>query len=225
MPVTAPDVLTLDEVAVTIARTPVLDSVDLRLRPGKVTGVIGANGTGKTTLLELCATLRRPARGSGQVLGARLAAAGGSTVPPDVRRRICLVGHQPALYSRLSLRENLAFVARLYRRPLDRVEQVLTAVGLARAADRRLEQCSQGMGRRADLARALLTEPTLLLLDEAHSGLDEAAVDLVGHVVGQVRERGGAALVVSHDREGLDTLADEVATLADGRLTGVGGLS
>lgn len=219
------DILTLDEVAVTIARTPVLDSVDLRLRPGEVTGLAGANGTGKTTLLEVCATVHRLARGRGQVLGVPMPASGRSAVPPSVRRRICFVAHQSALYPGLSLRENLSFVARLYDRSLSRVEQVLTAVGLARAADLRLEQCSQGMARRADLARALLTEPTLLLLDEAHSGLDDAAVELIAHLLARVRERGGAALVVSHDRGALDTMVDHVVELTDGRLKAANGVS
>lgn len=204
----------LHGVAVSIERTPVLDSVDLTLHAGRATGVVGANGSGKSTLLQACATVRRPHRGSGQVLGADVR----SRVPADVRRRICLVGHQPALYSRLSLRENLTFVADLYGRPHRLVDDALSMVGLARVADRRVDRCSQGMARRADLARAVLTDPMLLLLDEAHSGLDEAAAELVGHLVEDVRDRGGAALLASHDRHRLDVLVDDVVQLTAGCL-------
>lgn len=209
-----PSLLSLHAVAVAIEHTPVLDSVDLALGAGQAVGLIGANGSGKSTLLQVCATLRRPHRGSGEVLGVDLSA----RIPAEVRRRICLVGHQPALYPRLTLRENLTFVADLYGRPRATVDRALGTVGLARVADRRIERCSQGMARRADLARALLTEPLLLLLDEAHSGLDAAAGELVAHLVAQVRARGGAALVASHEAGRLDAVVDRVVHLRAGCL-------
>ena len=210
----APSLVSLRAVGVAIEHTPVLDSVDLALGAGQAVGLIGANGSGKSTLLQVCATLRRPHRGSGEVLGVDL----GARIPAEVRRRICLVGHQPALYPRLTLRENLTFVADLYGRPRATVDRALGTVGLARVADRRIDRCSQGMARRADLARALLTEPLLLLLDEAHSGLDAAAGELVAHLISQVRARGGAALVASHEAERLDAVVDRVVHLSAGCL-------
>jgi ABC-type multidrug transport system ATPase subunit len=209
-----PSLVSLRAVAVAIEHTPVLDSVDLALGEGQAVGVIGANGSGKSTLLQVCATLRTPHRGSGEVLGVDL----GARMPAEVRRSICLVGHQPALYPRLTLRENLVFVADLYRRPRATVDRALGSVGLARVADRRLDRCSQGMARRADLARALITQPLLLLLDEAHSGLDAAASELVAHLISQVRARGGAALVASHEAERLDAVVDRLVLLTEGCL-------
>jgi heme exporter protein A len=205
--------LSLTAVAVDIGRTPVLEAVDLEVGAGGVLGVTGPNGSGKTTLLHVCATLLPIRAGRGRVLGADLTA----PVGPGVRRRICLVDHRPALYPQLSLRENLSFVAGLFDRTSDDVDRALVTVGLSRVAERRLAHCSQGMARRADLARVLLVEPQLLLLDEAHSGLDAEALALVGHLVRAVRDRGGAAVVVSHDSQRLRVLVDRTLCLAAGR--------
>ncbi len=157
--------ISLTGVAVDVGRSPVLRDLDLSLNAGVVLGVRGANGAGKSTLLQLAATLRRPASGIARVLGADLR----SAPPPEVRRAICLVGHEPGLYPQLTLRENLRFVADLHRSRPKTVESALHEVGLARSADRRVDQCSQGMVKRADLARALISRPTLLLLDEPHA--------------------------------------------------------
>lgn len=201
-------------IGVHIGRTPVLRGLDLTLDPGQVIGIVGANGSGKTTLLQLAASLHRPVAGIGRVLGADLC----GVVPAGLRRSICLVGHEVALYSQLTLGENLQFVATVLGHSKQVADAALDMVGLGRAADRRVGQCSQGMLKRADLARALMARPKLLLLDEPHAGLDSAAGDLVDFLVGEVRCRGGGALVVSHDRARLDLFADGVLELTDGRL-------
>lgn len=201
-------------IGVKVHRTPVLRDLDLTVDPGQVVGIVGANGAGKTTLLQVAATLHRPADGTARVLGADLR----GTVPPGLRRSICLVGHEAALYPQLSLRENLHFVAAVLGQSTRAADDALDTVGLGRAADRRVRQCSQGMVRRADLARVLMVRPKLLLLDEPHAGLDPAAGDLVDFLVGEVRGHGGAALVVSHDRARLDLLADRVLELTEGEL-------
>lgn len=203
----------LDGVAVSVQRVPVLRGLDLRLGAGEVLGVLGANGSGKTTLLHLLATLIAPSAGSGQVLGAAL----GGPECVTVRSRIGLVGHQPALYPQLTLAENLRFVARLTGRPAHAADHALTDVGLGGAAQRRADRCSQGMQRRAELARVLLTEPLLLLLDEIHAGLDHDAVGLVDEVVGWVRGRGGACVLVSHEPDRLTGLSDRLVRIGEGR--------
>lgn len=207
-------VLALSDVAVRIGTTRVLEGLDLQLRPGESLGIRGANGSGKSTLLRVCATLLRPRAGSVQILGLDRAEA----VAPAYRRQICLIGHEPGLYAQLSVRENLRFVARLYDRDDAAVDEALEVVGLTRAAGRRLDRCSQGMVRRADLARVLIARPRLLLLDEAHAGLDAAANMLVGHLIGLACRAGGAAVVVAHDEGRLTGQATRTATLTSGRL-------
>ncbi len=199
--------------AVEIEHTPVLEGLDLLLESGQVIGVLGANGSGKSTLLQVLATLRRPRHGTGSILGADVR----SAAPAHVRRQICLVAHQPALYAQLSLRENLRFVADLFDRPVGAVDEALATVGLTKSAGRRVDRCSHGMVRRADLARALITEPNLLLLDEAHAGLDPAAGALIAHLVAGVVDRGGAAVVVSHERDRLDPMVDRIVRIEQGR--------
>jgi heme exporter protein A len=203
----------LDGVAVNVQRTPVLRGVDLHLGPAEVVGVLGGNGSGKTTLLHVLATLVTPSAGVGQVLGAAL----GGPQCASVRSRIALVGHQPALYPQLTLAENLRFVARLTGRNGDAADRALGDVGLGGAAQRRADRCSQGMQRRAELARVLLTEPLLLLLDEVHTGLDADAVGLVGEAIRRVRARGGACVLVSHEPDRLTGLVDRLVRVSDGR--------
>ncbi len=207
-------VATLADVAVDVERAPVLRGVDFILRAGESVGVVGANGSGKTTLLRVLATLLPPTVGDARVLGARL----GTAACFSVRPRIALVGHTSALYPRLTLRENLHFLARLTGRPVWSADNVLELVGLERAADRRAEVCSHGMQRRTELARVLLLEPVLLLFDEAHTGLDSASAGLVEAVVNRVRVRGGASVVVSHEPGRLNHVCDRMVEIVGGRI-------
>ncbi|HSG79200.1 MAG TPA: ABC transporter ATP-binding protein [Acidimicrobiia bacterium] len=199
---------------VRIGDTPILRGVDLRIEPGEAVGIHGANGSGKTTLLRVAATLLAPTEGRGRVLGADLF----GSERFDVRGRIGLIGHTPALYPQLTLEENTAFVASITGRPDHLVTEVLAKVGLAGARHRRVDQCSHGMQRRAEFARVLLTEPDLLLLDEAHAGLDPLASDLVSALARRTTGRGGAVVFVTHDARRAATIVDRAYTTADGHL-------
>lgn len=207
-------VVDLAGVSATVERTPVLRGLTLTVGAEEAVGIIGANGSGKSTLLRLLATLLPPLTGRGQVLGAPL----GTREVERVRPRIALVGHSPALYPRLTLGENLAFYCRLTGSGADAADAALATVGLSRAAGRPADRCSHGMLRRAELARVLVAAPLLLLLDEAHAGLDRSSAGLVDLVVDQVRARGGGAVVVSHERSRLETTVDRVLEIEDGAL-------
>ena len=175
----------------------------------------GPNGAGKSTLLAVVATFIAPTGGSGTVLGAPLA---GSRVP-TVRNQIGWSGHLPALYPDLTLDENLALAAQLAGHPTSRGDLVLTQVGLGGAAGIRAERCSNGMRRRADLARLLIGSPRLVLLDEPDAGLDQDAASIVDHVIRRTTRRGGAVLCVSHDAAKLSGWVDRVVEMRDGRIT------
>ncbi|EGX55404.1 ABC heme exporter, ATPase subunit [Streptomyces zinciresistens K42] len=209
----ADPVVRLAGVSVDIERVPVLRGVDLTVHRGESVGLVGPNGSGKTTLLRLLATLLTPARGQARLFGAEF----GSRECDALRPRIAFVGHTPALYAQLTLRENLRFLARLTGRPDAAADEALALVGLAGVADRRAAGCSQGMQRRTDLARAVLTEPLLLLLDEAHTGLDSSSAPLVEALMAQVAARGGASVVVSHDRPRLTAAVDRLVEITGGR--------
>jgi len=208
------DIVSLVDVSVTVDRVPVLRGVDLTVSPGEAVGLLGANGSGKTTLLHVLGRLLLPVAGSGRVLGVPL----GTGTHKPTRSRVALVGHVAAVYPQLTLRENLHFLARLTGTGTDAADVALATVGLARAADRRADRCSQGMLRRTELARVLLVEPMLLLLDEAHAGLDAASLGLVELVVNAVRRRGGGCVVVSHEPDRLRFVVDRMVQVIDGAL-------
>ncbi|HEY7563535.1 MAG TPA: heme ABC exporter ATP-binding protein CcmA [Acidimicrobiia bacterium] len=204
----------LEGVGVASGGTLILDEVALTLAAGECVAIEGPNGAGKTTLLRLIATLLRPSRGDGRVLGARL----GSSNVREVRADIGLAGHQPALAESLSLLENLTFVARLSGLSPADAESVLAVVGLAGVGDTRASVCSQGMRKRADLARLLLRPARLLLLDEPLAGLDAAAQPLVGELVRRCVQAGGGAIIVSHDSSPLAAVPHRRLRLAGGHL-------
>jgi ABC-type multidrug transport system ATPase subunit len=135
-----------------------------------------------------------------------------------IRREIGLVGHIPTVVGELTLRENLDHATRLFGGDTARIERALQVVGLAEAADRKVEQSSYGMLRRTEAARLLITRPRLLLLDEAFSGLDVDAQQLIDALITRTTENGGAVVMVSHDASHLAERAGRVMAIAAGRL-------
>ena len=210
-------IASLESVAVRRPGALVLRDISFRLDPGEAVGLFGANGSGKTTLLRVLATLLRPSSGSGTVFGARLGTAAVETVRP----RIGLVAHEPALAPHLSLAENLQLVADLIGVERAAADRALADVGLGGAARRVVVHCSNGMKRRAEFARILLTAPRLLLLDEAHVGLDPDAARLVAHTIETVTTAGGAVVLVSHERERAGMMIQRAVELSGGTLTAV----
>jgi heme exporter protein A len=204
----------LEDVGVTMSSVPVLADVNLRLEPGDVIGIAGPNGAGKSTLVTLVATLLAPTAGTGHVMGARL----GTRQVVAVRRRIGWSGHDAGLYPELTLAENIRLWAKVAGRSSAEADTALDVVGLSGAADRRADRSSNGMQRRVDLARLLMMRPSLVLLDEAHSGLDEDAEAIVDEVIRRSREDGGGALLVSHDAARLGARVDRVARLERGTI-------
>jgi heme exporter protein A len=188
----------------------VLAGVTLSLQEGQTLVVFGPNGAGKTTLLRVLATLLRPHGGSARVLGGDL--------PDDgwrVRGRLGLLGHAPLLYRDLSARENLRFYARLHGVAPARVDELLDRVGLAARGDDPVATYSRGMVQRAALARAILHDPALVLLDEPTAYLDPSAAALVDELVG--RGSGRTRVVTSHDPVGGLAEADVALGLRAGR--------
>lgn len=206
--------VTLEDAGVSLGGHAVLRGISLSLGPAEVLGIAGPNGSGKTTLLRLLATLVRIDDGSGKVLGAALGTAEVYVVRPEIG----LIGHVPSLIAELSLRENLEHAARLAGKDVTRVDRALRVVGLEGAADRKVTQSSHGMLRRAEVARLLLTRPRLLLLDEAFSGLDTSARDLIDTLVERCVSAGGSVVMVSHDATSLADRAERIVNITAGRI-------
>jgi len=188
-----------------------LRDVSLQLRAGQTLVVLGPNGAGKTTLLRMLATLLRPHAGEVRVLGHEL--------PDDgfaVRGRIGFLGHEPLLYRELTGRENLLFHARLHRVARERVDELLDAVGMRPRAEDPVAELSRGMVQRLAVARAVLHEPELLLLDEPLANLDPVAVAQVAPLIG--RGGGRTRVLTSHDPVGGLVGADLALGLKRGRV-------
>ena len=151
-----------------------LSGVSVSLGRGQTLAVLGPNGAGKTTLLRILATLLRPHAGEVRVLEQRL--------PEDswrLRGRVGLLAHEPMLYRSLSAEENLRFHARLHGVAPQRVDELLAELSLGERAHEPLRMFSRGMVQRVAIARTVLHDPELLLLDEPYANLDPAALDLV----------------------------------------------
>ena len=202
------------QLSLELSTTPILTDVTFSLPPATAVGLTGANGSGKSSLLRCLATLQRPSAGTLMVLGSDAT----SAERRKVRSSITLIGHESGFFPELSLLENLTMVSRMLGQTEERAEASLAAVGLGRAAALPFAAASKGMMRRAELARVLIQRPRLLLLDEAHAGLDAAAIDLVDQVVNRVVAAGNSAVVVSHEPERLQGVVSTVLHLADGRI-------
>jgi heme exporter protein A len=187
-----------------------LAGVTARVDEGQTLAVLGGNGAGKTTLLRVLAGLLRPHGGTARVLDASL---------PDERwklpGKVGYLGHDPLLYRDLTGRENLRYHARLHGVALERVNVVLGQVGMDRRADDPIRELSRGMVQRIAVARAVLHEPPLLLLDEPRANLDPAAAELLEPLIG--RASGRTRVLVSHDVAGALAEADVVLRLRRGR--------
>ena len=194
--------------------TPVLDDVTFQAGPSETVGVFGPNGSGKTTLLRVFATLLRPNAGV-------LTLFGGNPDSEEARHRIGFLGHDSFLYPDLTAEENLRFYGKAYRvRPLaDRIAAQLQHVGLDRWRHTPVRHFSRGMEQRLALARTLLHDPDLILLDEPHTGLDTAAQDVLHDALGQAAARGKTVMLSSHDFERCRDLCTRAVLLHRGRLT------
>ncbi|HEY2397413.1 MAG TPA: ABC transporter ATP-binding protein [Solirubrobacteraceae bacterium] len=186
----------------------------MSLAQGQTLVVFGPNGAGKTTLLRVLATLLRPHAGSVRVLG--------SSLPQEawaVRGRLGLLGHEPLLYRELTAQENLRYHARLHGVDDGRVGELLELVAMDGRSREPLRTLSRGMVQRVAVARAVLHEPELLLLDEPHANLDPAAVELVAPLIGAGTDpaRPRTRVICSHDPRGGLAEADLVLGLRAGR--------
>jgi heme exporter protein A len=195
-----------------------LAGVSLELAARETLLVLGPNGAGKTTLLRVLATLLRPSGGSAEVLGCSL--------PGEAWKlhgRVGYLGHEPLLYRDLSGRENLRFNARLHgldpEAAEDRIDVLLESIGMERRANERVDALSAGMRQRLAVARCVLHEPELLLLDEPDSHLDAEGRELARELIGRGRTR----VLVSHDPERSLPESDRVLVLeGDGRVAHLG---
>ncbi len=178
----------------TFGVTPVLREVCFELHRGRCALLIGGNGSGKSTLLRILAGLSQPTSGDATVFGEDSRSLG------EVRRRIGMLTHQSWLYPNLTAHENLEFYSALYglSQRDDLATKWIEAVGLGPAANDRVREFSRGMEQRLAIARTMMIEPDLMLLDEPFAALDPDAVAIVGELIRSAVARGCAVLLTAH---------------------------
>jgi len=172
-----------------------LRGVSLSVAKGEFVSLLGPNGAGKTTLLRILGTLSRPSSGTVQIAGLDLRSAG-----EEARRRIGFLSHRTLLYDDLTAEQNLRFYARMYDLDGDspRLGDLLERVGLGLRRSDLVKTFSRGMKQRLALARAVLHQPELLLLDEPYTGLDPQAVEMLRDLLGELAGEGCAILLTTH---------------------------
>jgi len=192
-----------------------LRGIDLDVDRGTIHAILGPNGAGKSTLLKILAGLAHASEGTVEI------AVGGEQLEPrKARHAMGYVGHATLLYPELTAKENLIFAGRLYglSDPASRAETLLAEEGLADVADRRAGNFSRGMAQRLSIARARVHAPEILLLDEPFTGLDRRSADTLAQRLLDLRDKGHALVLITHDLRQAGEIADRADTLVRGKV-------
>jgi len=193
----------------------ILKGVDMEIAPGEFVTCFGPNGAGKSTTLKILAMLSKPSGGQVLIDGQDTQEQGSK-----LRRRIGVISHNSFLYDNLTARENLEFYGRMYEVPElnKRINQLLEDVGLSYAASELVHSFSRGMQQRLSIARSLVHDPPILLMDEPYTGLDEMAKGVLNTILKQLAQSKYTVFLITHDfDQGLDQ-SDQALILVGGRI-------
>ncbi|MGP8035344.1 MAG: ABC transporter ATP-binding protein [Steroidobacteraceae bacterium] len=220
-------VVAVRDVHYAVGGRPIFTGLDLQVRRGRITAIMGPSGTGKTTLLRLITAQIAPERGQVQVFGQDLATLGRRGVYA-LRRRMGMLFQNGALLTDMDVFENVAFPVREHSDLPEALIRLLVltklqAVGLRGAAELMPAELSGGMARRVALARAIVMDPELLIYDEPFAGLDPISLGVILRLIKRMNEALGiTSVVVSHDVQELATIADDSYLLSAGRVAAAG---
>lgn len=193
----------------------VLKEMDFEVEQGEFVGLLGPNGAGKTTFLRILASLSRPSMGVVRISGYRLPEQAAA-----VRRRLGVLSHQPLLYGDLTADENLRFYGKMYAvEDLNaRINTVLELVDLAHRRGDLIRTYSRGMQQRLAIARSVIHDPEILLLDEPYTGLDQDACAMLDEVLKEIAVQGRTIVMTSHDLARAADLASRFDVLSRGKI-------
>ncbi|MFP3417740.1 MAG: ABC transporter ATP-binding protein [Nitrososphaeria archaeon] len=198
-----------------------VDSVSFKVKKGEIFGLVGPNGAGKSTLIRMICTVLRPSAGKALVEGYDII-----RQPQEVRKLIGVVQEKLILYAPLTPVENLEFFGKLYgldsKVLKERIAELLEEVKLSAVKDKPVGTFSTGMRQRLNIARALLHDPKLVILDEPTNGLDPQSVRWVRDYIVNLKNRGLTVILTSHDMYEIDELADTVAIMDKGKILEIG---
>ncbi len=193
-------------------------SISFRVKKGEVVGLLGENGAGKTTLLRMISTILEPTEGTISIDGEQI-----QDQMFYVKKRIgVLFGSETGLYERLTARENLQYFAHLYQiqkeKAKERIEQLASRFDMTNYLDRKLSGFSKGMRQKVAIARTLIHDPDVILLDEPTTGLDITSANMFRELIHQLRQEGKTIIFSSHIMDEVQQLCESVIMIHQGKL-------
>lgn len=194
----------------------VLSNLDFQVDQGEFVALMGPNGAGKTTFLRILASLCKPTSGIIRIAGYSLPAQAAA-----IRASLGVVSHQPLLYGDLTAQENLQFFARMYsvQNATQRITEILEFTNLTDRKSDLVRTFSRGMQQKLAIGRAILHDPSVLLLDEPHTGLDQDACAMLDHLLLEVAGSGKTIVMTTHELARVQSLATRFDVLSHGRIT------
>jgi len=193
----------------------ILRGVDLSIKKGETVAILGPNGAGKSTLLKVLATLIKPTSGQVMVNGLEL-----RKNQREIKNLLGYLPHSSLLYDHYSPLENLVFFGNIYgvKDVEQKARKLVKDVGLSFFLNEPVKNFSRGMIQRIAIARAIIHDPEILLLDEPHTGLDQGAISILNNVILSMKEKGTTTLIVTHDFKQAAEICDRVIIVKNGKI-------
>jgi heme exporter protein A len=193
----------------------ILRGVDLSIHKGETVAILGPNGAGKSTLLKVLAGLIKPTSGTVKINGLDL-----KKNQLEIKKQLGYLPHSSLLYDHYSPLENLVFYGNVYgvKNAEQRAIQLVKEVGLSFFLNEPVKNFSRGMIQRIAIARAIVHEPEVLLLDEPHTGLDQGAISILNNVILSMKEKGTTTLMVTHDFKQAAEICDRIIIVKNGKI-------
>ncbi|MGG3469954.1 heme ABC exporter ATP-binding protein CcmA [Neobacillus pocheonensis] len=193
----------------------ILRGVDLQVKKGETVAILGPNGAGKSTLLKVLATLIKPTSGMVKINGLEL-----KKNHIEIKKILGYLPHSSLLYEHYSPLENLVFFGKVYgvKEVEQRAIKLVKDVGLSFFLNEPVKNFSRGMIQRIAIARAIVHDPEVLLLDEPHTGLDQGAISILNNVILSMKEKGATTLMVTHDFKQAAEICDRIIIVKNGKI-------
>ena len=193
----------------------ILRGIDLSIKKGETVAILGPNGAGKSTLLKVLATLIKPTSGLVKINGLDL-----KKDHIEIKKTLGYLPHSSLLYDHYSPLENLVFFGNIYgvKNVEEKAIQLVKEVGLSFFLNEPVKNFSRGMIQRIAIARAIVHDPEVLLLDEPHTGLDQGAITILNNVILSMKDRGATTLMVTHDFKQAAEICDRIIIVKNGKI-------